>query len=105
MIPARLVLVSLLVLAGGSAFAQQSTTKPAASCVDPPCASNLVWPGLGEPPPAPGTAPGATGLDPAGLGDLCRHMSAEERRKHPLTCGTAEPDARAGGAPLPAKSP
>ena len=84
MIPARLVLVSLLVLAGGSAFAQQSTTKPAASCVDPPCASNLVWPGLG---------------------DLCRHMSAEERRKHPLTCGTAEPDARAGGAPLPAKSP
>jgi hypothetical protein len=102
MIPARLVLASLLVLAGAGAFAQQSKTTGAASCVNPPCASNLVWPGLGEPPPAPGAAPGA---EPVGSSDICRHMSADERRKHPLTCGTGEPDARTGTAPPPAKSP
>jgi hypothetical protein len=104
MIPARLFLALLLVLAGGVAFAQQSNTNATASCANPPCPSNLVWPGLGDPPAVPGRAPGAGGTDPASLGDVCRHMSAEERRKHPLTCGTAEPDAGTGSPP-PAKSP
>jgi hypothetical protein len=99
MSPARLVLAAVLVLAGASALAQQNKTTGGAGCANPPCTSNLVWPGLGEPPAAPGA-------EPVGGSDLCRHMSAEERRKHPLTCGTGEPDAKTGSAPpAPAKSP
>jgi hypothetical protein len=95
----RLVLAAMLVLTGTGALAQQGKPTNAISCATPPCTVDLALPRLGEPPPAPG-------LEAAGGGDFCRHMSSEERRKHPLTCGTAEPGGKAGAAaPAPAKSP
>jgi hypothetical protein len=99
MMSGRLVLVAMLALAGADAVAQQRKPTDAASCATPPCTVDLALPRLGEPPPAPG-------IEAAGGGDVCRHMSSEERRRHPLTCGTGEPGGKTGAAsPTPAKSP
>jgi hypothetical protein len=96
----RLVLAAMLVVAGTGALAQQGKPTNTIGCATPPCTMDLALPRLGEPPPAPG-------LEAAGgAADVCRHMSSEERRKHPLTCGTAEPGGKTGAvAPAPAKSP
>jgi hypothetical protein len=101
--PRLLVAVAMLALAvaGGGARAEQGkTTLAPARGSSEPKPPGLQMPGFGEPLPALGSeaAPGGN--------DLCRHMSDEERRKHPLMCGATENDGK-GAATMraPGKAP